>query len=149
MAVRIYIRQKKPIEDYRTPRALFDRYNNVYHFDLDAAASPDNHLVGKYFTKGKNALVRRWFGRVWCNPPYGDIAAWVRKAYEESLLGALVVMLLPAWIGASWYHEYVLKHGAKEDLPGRVKFGTPDGKGFSSYFSSMIVVFPRARAISV
>ena len=134
------------VVSYRTPRWLFDRNNDLYHFDLDAAASHENHLCGKYFTKSKGALTRRWYGRVWCNPPYSNIAPFVVKAYEESLRGAVVVMLLPAWVDYRWYTTHCLRFADIEFLSGRVKFETADGKSFSSYFASMICVFPKSKA---
>jgi len=69
----------------------------------------------------------------------------VIKAYEESLKGAIVVMLLPCWVDYRWYTSHCVRFADIEFLPGRVKFGTADGKGFSSYFSSMICVFPKSK----
>lgn len=44
------------------------------------------------------------------NPPYGrEIKQWMRKAYEASLAGALVVCLIPSRTDAGWWHDYAMK----------------------------------------
>jgi phage N-6-adenine-methyltransferase len=148
LGLKNYLRQRKRSNEYGTPQWVFAKYDNVYHFDIDVAASHDNHKVGKYLTKHQNGLIRRWYGRAWCNPPYDDLMSWVRKAYEESLKGAIVVMLLPLWATTKWYKTYS-KFAAIEILPGRLKFDTPNGKNFSAYFDSEIWVFPKSAARKV
>src|SRR5512136_1407794 len=94
-------------DEARTPLSLFKSLDDVYHFGVDAAASHSNHLCDAYFTKYNpvgDALSIEWFGLLperkqpfYCNPPYsrGNVEAFCKKAYEESLKGAIVVMLLP------------------------------------------------------
>ena len=42
------------------------------------------------------------------NPPYGRaIKAWLAKAFQASLEGALVVCLIPARTDTAWWHEFV------------------------------------------
>ena len=78
-------------------------------------------------------------GVTWCNPPYGkEIGKWVRKAYEESQMGAKVVMLLPARTDTRWFHDYIVDKAKVRFIKGRLKFG--DAKN-SAPFPSMIVVF--------
>ena len=36
---------------WETPQTLFDELDREFHFDLDAAASDDNHKCDTYFTK--------------------------------------------------------------------------------------------------
>lgn len=93
-----------------------------------------------------DGLSCNWHGVIWCNPPYGrGIGAWVKKAYETSLVdwqhvGHKVVMLLPARTDTRWFHDYCTK-GKIEFLRGRLKFG---GHKNSAPFPSMIVVFEPA-----
>ena len=125
--IRVYRRNhaRKKIDDFRTPQWLFDRYNDLYHFDLDAAASHENHLCGKYFTKGKDALTRRWYGRVWCNPPYShpNLGRWIDKAWRQAAVVELVVMLVPAnRTEQAWWQKHVEPFRDRQGSPLRVEF---------------------------
>lgn len=68
----------------------------------------------------------------------------MRKAYEASLRGATVVMLLPSRTDTVWYHDYAWTHGEVRFLKGRVKFNESETP---APFASIIVVFrpPQAR----
>lgn len=83
-------------DDLGTDPAFFAELDARFGFTLDAAASPATAKCGRFFTSEDNGLERSWTGeRVWCNPPYSNIAPWIRKAWDED--GApLIVMLLPA-----------------------------------------------------
>lgn len=77
--------------------------------------------------------------RVFCNPPYGkELPKWVKKCYDESRVGTLVVMLIPARTDTKWFHEYIYGKAEIRFIKGRVKFG--DSKN-SAPFPSMLVVF--------
>lgn len=95
------------IDDRGTDPAFFMEQDARFNFSIDVAASNENALCARYFTKADNGLERSWAGeRVWCNPPYSNIAPWVRKAHAET--DALVVMLLPAnRTEQDWWQEQV------------------------------------------
>ena len=123
---------------WSTPQWLFDKLNEKYHFDLDACATEENAKCKNYFTKEIDGLKQEWKGIIFMNPPYGrEIGNWIKKAYESSLDGALVICLLPSRTDTKWFHDYCVK-GEIEFLKGRLKFG--DGKN-PAPFPSMIVVF--------
>jgi phage N-6-adenine-methyltransferase len=126
-------------QDWATPQTFFDKYNKVYNFTLDVCASAGNKKVSKYFDEKVNGLIQPWGDNVcWMNPPYGrEIGKWVKKAYEESLNGAIVVCLLPARTDTKWFHEYCAK-GRIEFIKGRLKF---EGAANSAPFPSMVAVF--------
>lgn len=143
-------------DQWSTPQWLFDELNAEYGpFDLDVCADAFNHKVDTWIDVEGNGLTASWrindefWGRpierpaaCWMNPPYGrEIGKWVKKAYEESLRGCLVVCLLPARTDTKWFHEYCTK-GKIEFLKGRLKFG--DAKN-SAPFPSMVVVFSPAK----
>ena len=72
------------------------------------------------------------------NPPYGrEIGKWLKKAYESSINGAIVVCLIPARTDTAWWHDYVMK-GKIRFIRGRLKFG---GSKNSAPFPSAIVIF--------
>lgn len=122
--------------DWKTPRWLFDKYNEIYEFTLDAAASAENALCENYFDKETDALKQDWKGSVWCNPPYGrDLWKWVKKAAESK---ATVVMLLPARTSTGWFHDYVLDNARIDFILGRLKFDDGD---WPAPFSSIVCIW--------
>ena len=125
---------------WSTPQEFFDKLNEEFAFELDVCADDSNHKVNKYFTKETNGLEQDWYPNIcWMNPPYGrEIKHWVKKAYEESLKGAVVVCLLPARTDTSWWHDYVMKSNDIRFIRGRLKFGNSQN---SAPFPSAVVVF--------
>jgi phage N-6-adenine-methyltransferase len=121
-----------------TPQYLFDKYNAIYQFQTDVCAIAENAKCLNYYTPEQNGLAQEWTGRCWMNPPYGrNIGQWVKKAYQSSLAGALIVCLLPARTDTAWWHDYVMK-GHVVFIRGRIKFG---GCKNAAPFPSAIVVF--------
>ena len=121
---------------WATPLDLFDKYNEIYNFETDVCALPENAKCKRFFTPEMDGLKQEWTGVCWCNPPYGrQIGKWVEKACKSF---ATVVMLLPARTDTKWFHDYCLPYGKIEFLRGRLKFGGCDN---SAPFPSMIVVF--------
>ena len=125
--------------EWSTPQDLFDALSFSYGgFTLDPCATKENAKCAQFFTREQDGLSQPWTGKVFVNPPYGrDIGRWVKKAWEESLKGALVVLLLPARVDTRWWHDYVRK-GHVYFLRGRLKFG---GARNSAPFPSAIVTF--------
>jgi phage N-6-adenine-methyltransferase len=110
--------------EWQTPKNVFEYLDNKYHFKLDAAATKENSLCNNYFTIENDALNQNWFNynSIYCNPPYGrKIGKFVKKSYEESLKGAIVVLLIPARTDTKWWFEYCSKGNVKFII-GRLKF---------------------------
>jgi len=150
--------------EWETPQEFFDKYNEIYNFNLDVCATKDNAKCGKYFTKEDDGLSKDWEGVCWMNPPYGrpehpcksnckkkkcvergyhqneyvaGIEDWMKKAYEESCYThTTVVCLVPARTDTNWWHEYAMK-GEIDFIRGRLKFGSKD----AAPFPSAVVVF--------
>jgi len=127
--------------EWETPQALFDDLAWLFGgFDLDPCATQQNAKCARFFTKADDGLSQQWEGKVFLNPPYGrDIGRWVRKAFEASLEGALVVCLLPARTDTRWWQEYA-RRGHVWFLRGRLKFGKARN---AAPFLSAIVTFGR------
>lgn len=135
--------QSSAKDDWGTPKYIFDKYNKIYNFTCDVAASDANHLCEKYFTREQNGLEQDWNGEVcFMNPPYGRGVTknWVRKAYEESLKGAIVVGLLPARTETHWWHDYCMK-GQIEFIRGRLKFLYDGEEKNAAPFASAIIIW--------
>ena len=132
-----YMPVSKTVE-WETPQWLFDKYNAIYGFNLDACATPENAKCKRYFKEEDNALNQEWTGIVWMNPPYGrKIGKWVRKAYKSAQNGAIVVCLLPSRTDTAWWHDYCMR-GDVEFIRGRLKFGNA---AENAPFPSAIVIF--------
>jgi len=141
-ARRAYIPASKSVE-HGTPLGLFAELSaELGPFDLDVAASDALHLCEAYFTKELDGLEMPWFGRCWCNPPYGrGIRSWLRKALSELAAGRArrVVFLIPAATSTKWWHRLVIPNAASVRLlEGRLTFV---GAASCAPFASAVVVF--------
>ncbi len=126
-------------DQWSTPNELFNTLNKEFQFTLDPCATKENAKCKKYYTKKENGLIQDWSNEiVFMNPPYGRVIKhWIKKAYEESLKGAIVVCLVPARTDTIYWHNYCLK-GKVRFIKGRLKFGNSKN---SAPFPSAIVVF--------
>lgn len=109
-------------DEWSTPQEFFEKYDAVYHFEVDVCATAENAKCRQYFDKSVDGLAQEWRGVCWMNPPYGrEIAKWVQKAAESH---ALVCCLLPARTDTAWWHDFVLGRAQSvEFVRGRLKFG--------------------------
>ena len=127
--------------EWETPDALFQTLHQRYRFTVDAAASPENAKLPRFWTNDKDGLKQSWAEEsVWCNPPYGRrVGLWVKKAHDERFSARCSVLLLPARTDTAWFHDYVLP-GAWElfFLRGRVHFSNTK---VGAPFPSILVVF--------
>lgn len=127
--------------EWATPQDFFDKLNNEFGFTLDVCATTENAKCDRFFTKSDNGLIQHWGGVCYMNPPYGrEIGAWIKKAYQESLLGATVVCLVPARTDTRWWHDYVMKAKEIRFLRGRLKFGSAIN---SAPFPSAVIIFDK------
>lgn len=132
--------------DWGTPPEFFAKLDTIFHFDLDVCADGDNHKCARYYTIEENGLAQPWYGTNFMNPPYVRriIDKWLAKAYRESVEhGATVVCLVPSRTGSAWYRNAIAAARSRTDLPGRLKFVSPDepGKRISAPFDSSIIIF--------
>lgn len=153
------------VDDRRTPRAFFDALHAERRFTVDAAASDANALLPRYWTRATDGLAQSWEAeRVWCNPPYSDIAAWVDKAWTamDDEGAESVTMLLPGnRCELPWWQHYVEPYrdgrcpGAAVRLctrflgPGRLRFAWPaervtPKKGDRPPFGCVLLTWERA-----
>lgn len=127
------------VDDRSTTREMFDPLHMRFRFTFDVAASSGNAKRPRFYDKIQDGLWQSWAGeRVWCNPPYSDIASWVAKAWAEwngegrhpGRKPELIVMLLPANRAEQrWWQEMVEPFRDRpgsplsvEFLPGRPRF---------------------------
>lgn len=123
------------VDDRGTDPAYFAQVSERFGgFTLDVAAAPHNTKCERYFTRADDGLAQSWAGeRVWCNPPYSSLDAWVGKAWFEFAHTLGVVMLLPAnRCEQRWWQDKVEPYRDQlgsplkvEFLPGRMRFERP------------------------
>jgi phage N-6-adenine-methyltransferase len=94
--------------EWETSQVWFDGLNSIYGgFTLDPCATAESAKCDRFYTRSDDGLSQPWTGKVFMNPPYGrHIGKWVKKAWEESRKGALVVCVLPLRIDTRWWHNY-------------------------------------------
>ena len=138
-----------PNDSRRTPQALYDRLDAIFHFTLDAAADVVNAKCGAYYSlDGINGLTAPWFSSTWCNPPYGrgEIIQWIAKARAELKAHHNSVLLLPSDTSTKWFRELVRPMPGHATalffLHGRLRFGLADGTvDGPSKFGSVLAIY--------
>lgn len=114
-------------DEWQTPLWLFDLLNREFKFDLDPAATIDNTLCDRWFTKVDDGLKKEWIAEsVFINPPYSQMRQWVEKAYGEIILGNcdVAVLLVAARTDTRAWWDHI-RHGEVRFLKGRLKFDMP------------------------
>lgn len=132
-------------DEWSTPQDLFDRFDDIWRFNLDVCATPENAKCGCFIRPEDDALLNPWSsidgsGRCWMNPPHSKLKAFCKRALEQVQSGdaLFVVGLLPARTDTVAFHEYIYGKAQIQFLRGRLKFG---GAKNSAPFPSMIVVW--------
>lgn len=93
-------------DEWFTPRSIFDALD--IRFDLDPCSPGPGHWVPAdwIFTRVHDGLSRPWFGRVFCNPPYG-----ARHGQVPWLLRFLDhgdgIAIFRAYTSADWFHDHL------------------------------------------
>ena len=115
--------------DWQTPLELYQKLDEEFHFDFDPCPHKPTF----------DGLTTEWGLSNFVNPPYGrQLPKWIKKGYEESQIGKLVVFLIPSRTDTQWWHDYVMKSDEIRFIRGRLKFG---GAKNSAPFPSCIVIF--------
>lgn len=98
-------------------------------FDLDPCAAPEPRpwpTADFHINLPADGLAAPWFGRVWCNPPYGaEAEAWLEKLAGHGRGTALVF----ARTETEWFFSTVWQRAtAVLFLAGRLHFHFSDGQ---------------------
>ena len=140
--------------DFWTPVSVFESLQERFGpFDIDVAASDENHLAPSYYTIKDDALRQNWEGFVWCNPPYvkqkngTTIKDWIVKAKEAVFDGKVfrAVLLIPAYTSNGYWHETIFPYASHlVFFRYRLDFGGPNQRaGGASRNASVAVVFSK------
>lgn len=124
-------------QDWQTPRSIFDPLHAEFRFTMDGAAEDHNALLSVASTPERPLS---WDGhRVFCNPPWSAIAAFVEQAPRADL----AVLLVPARTNARWFHR-ALELGAtvRYFMPRpRFRGATASGKPHDAPVDCLLLVF--------
>jgi hypothetical protein len=94
-----------------------------------------------YFLPEQDGLVDPWFGRVWCNPPYGSRTEgpWLKRMAEHGN-GLLLIYARTETI--AWQRDVFPYADATLFLSGRVRFCSPSGeRGDSGTAPSVLLAY--------
>lgn len=113
-------------DEWLTPPSILDALGQ---FDLDPCA-PINRpwpTAAQHYTIADDGLVKPWFGRVWCNPPYGQPAV-VGPWLNRMVLHNQGTLLIFARVETDLFFKMVWERAsAVLFLRGRLSFHHVDG----------------------
>jgi hypothetical protein len=109
-------------DDWLTPRWILDALGP---FDLDPCDTAEGWTgAARHFSWADDGLGRSWDGRVWLNPPYGSVDAWIARLAEHGDGIALTF----ARTETSWFQASVWQRAeALLFFAGRLHFRRADG----------------------
>ena len=114
--------------EWYTPAKYIELARTVLgEIDLDpASSSRAQKTVGakQFFTAQDDGLLKKWFGRVWLNPPYTqpDISLFVKKLISELENIESAILLTHNYTDTEWFH-LAQKHAPKVCFTrGRIAF---------------------------
>ena len=126
---------------HNTPGRILDLVATAMgEIDLDPCSNNKEspNVPAKYhYTKSDDGLSKKWFGRVYMNPPYGDeIPKWVSKLVDAFVSNEVkeAIALLPARTDTAWFSQicnYTICF-----VRGRLKFGEANN---SAPFPSAVI----------
>ncbi len=116
--------------DWCTPPEIYEPVQKFFgQIDLDPCSNPQSRVpaLNKFMLEeGNDGLFSEWYGKVYCNPPFGrGLKAWVEKAHKGIQYPNTVetILLIPAAVGTKLWQELVFPWSmAICFLKGRVKF---------------------------
>lgn len=128
--------QKSKSDKWQTPPEIYNPLNDEFKFNYDPC--PITWKIGD-----PDGLITEWGASTFCNPPYSNVAEWIKKASIESEKGKKVVMLINAITDTIAFHEYIYGKAEIRFLKGRIKFINPlnPSQRTPNVKASMIVIF--------
>src|ERR1035437_5977833 len=134
---------KTGTDEWLTPPSILKKLGE---FDLDPC-SPINrpwNTANNHYNINDDGLQKKWFGRVWCNPPYDNILQWLRKCSKYGNCIALVF----ARTETEAFQKYVFPQAyALFFIYGRLKFYRVDGsKSGNAGAPSVLIAYNKENA---
>lgn len=115
---------KASTHEWLTPPYVIDALGE---FDLDPCSPIERPFdtAKIHYTINDDGLSKKWFGRVWCNPPYGKHSGkWIAKCVNHKN----AMLLIFARTETKVWHDMIWNNAdAIFFLKGRLKFYTTKG----------------------
>jgi len=138
--------RKKIHDDWATPKELLDELKKEFGEMFDPCPLRMRFDDGKM----RNGLEMNWAEVNFINPPYNrkDKEAFIEKAYSESRMGKICIMLLPVSTSTKIFHRLIYPHAEIRFIKGRVRFKGINSKGEyvenkCGMHDSMLVIFKK------
>lgn len=105
-------------DHWQTPQWLYDQLDAEFHFDFDPCPIHSSF----------DGLTMSWSKSNFINPPYNriDKPKFIKKAYDEWMLGKTCVLLIPSATGTSQFHDLILPNAEVRFHRGRICFVPPE-----------------------
>lgn len=126
-------------ETWLTPPSIIEALGQ---FDLDPCSPLERpwDTAKNHFNILDDGLAQEWFGRVWCNPPYGrQLGDWLEKASVYKNVMALIF----ARTETKAFQQFVFPHADSFlFIKGRLKFHRADGSvGNAANAPSLLIAY--------
>jgi len=134
----------KNTDELETPPWLFKQLDRVFHFDIDACASPANYLCPHFYTKEISFLdadIAEGL-TVWMNPPYSNPGPFLDRSFVLSSMGVTTVALIKGDPSTRWWQYTVENKATLKWIPKRIRFylnGEPTK--FPASFPSILAIY--------
>lgn len=128
-------------DDWATPSWLAREVDAFFDpISLDPCWNPASPVraVCCYQLPSQDGLVLPWFGRVYCNPPYGEtIERWAAKiaSVGQHPDKVEILALLPIRSAARWWQAHVATNAARCNIGRRLNFD--DGNDSAPFPSAL------------
>ena len=132
-------------DSWCTPEVILDPVREFYgEIDLDPCSN-EGSTVGATvtYTLADDGLAHPWQGRVYCNPPYSDCAAWLARCAEMPSRGGEAIALPKGDWSTKWWWDHVRTASARCLLKTRVSFCLTEGATTAPFPSVLVYWGPR------
>lgn len=109
------IHRVKDSDLWETPDCLFKSLNSLFNFDIDLCANKHNKKISTFSNDIFTLESIKAFNSAFMNPPYSNMAPFVRKAWELAK-DCQVVCLVPSSIKSCKYMDFL------DDMEGTTTF---------------------------
>jgi phage N-6-adenine-methyltransferase len=127
------------LDDWETPKELFEKLDSIFEFSFDLAASEKNKKTKKFFSVKEDSLSQDWndiFGTAFLNPPFSKAKSFFKKASESK--NPIVAIYKSANVESQTWQDFIFPHAQVFFLRGRVNFEGKENATSPTFGSALI-----------